>query len=84
MSDGQASFPIAGGFNWLALCYALCETFMVVRVCIGLLVLFRQRLNHQGGLAKSMAADVSNYLWALPTPHVHHPNSNQLLQERAL
>ncbi len=27
-------------------------------VCIGLLVLFRQRLNHQGRLAKNLAANV--------------------------
>ncbi len=31
---------------------------MVVGVCIGILVLFRQRLNHQGRLAKNLAANV--------------------------
>ena len=30
----------------------------MVGVCIGLLVLFRQRLNHQGRLAKNLAANV--------------------------
>ncbi len=39
----QAGLDIAGGFNWLALSYALWEAFAVVGVCIGLLVLFRQR-----------------------------------------
>ena len=31
---------------------------MVVGVCIGLLVLFQQRWNHQGRLAKNLAANV--------------------------
>lgn len=31
---------------------------MVVSVCIVLLVIFRQRLNHQGKLAKNLAANV--------------------------
>ena len=54
----QSGYPMAGGFNWLAFSYALWESFMVVGVCIGLLVLFRQRLNHQGRLARNMAAVV--------------------------
>jgi glucan biosynthesis protein C len=53
-----AGFAVAGGFNWLALSYALWESFVVVGVGIGLLVLFRQRWNHQGRLAKELAADV--------------------------
>jgi glucans biosynthesis protein C len=54
----QAGYAIAGGFNWLAFGYALWESFIVVGVCIGLLVLFRQRWNHQGRLARSLAASV--------------------------
>jgi glucan biosynthesis protein C len=54
----QASFPIAGGCQWLAFIYALWESLMVVGVCIGLLVLFRQRWNHQERLAKILAANV--------------------------
>jgi hypothetical protein len=54
----QAGYALAGGFNWLALCYALWESFVVVGLGIGLLVLFRQRWNHQGRLAKELAADV--------------------------
>jgi glucans biosynthesis protein C len=53
----QASFPIAGGFQWLAFIYALWESFMVVGVCIGMIVLFRQRWNHQGRLAKNLSAN---------------------------
>src|SRR5438876_7393177 len=44
--------------NLLAFGYALWESFVVVGVCIGLLVLFRQRWNHQGRLARSLAATV--------------------------
>ncbi len=47
---------MAGGFHWLAFAYALWESFMVVGVCIGLLVLFRTRWNRQGRLAKGLAA----------------------------
>jgi surface polysaccharide O-acyltransferase-like enzyme len=54
----QAGYAIAGGFNWLALSYALWESFVVVGVGIGLLVLFRERWNHQGRVAKELAADV--------------------------
>ncbi len=52
----QLGPAMAGGFHWLAFAYALWESFMVVGVCIGLLVLFRQRWNRQGRLAKSLAA----------------------------
>jgi hypothetical protein len=54
----QAGYAIAGGFNWLALSYALWESFVVVGLGIGLLVLFRERRNRQGRLAKELAADV--------------------------
>ncbi len=54
----QAGLTIAGGFNWVAFGYALWESFVVVGLGIGLLVLFRQRWNHQGRLAISLAASV--------------------------
>ncbi len=53
----QLGPAMAGGFHWLAFAYALWESFMVVGVCIGLLVLFRTRWNHQGRLAKGLAAN---------------------------
>jgi surface polysaccharide O-acyltransferase-like enzyme len=49
---------MAGEFNWLALSFALWEAFVVVGVSMGLLVLFRERWNRQGRLAKELAADV--------------------------
>jgi glucan biosynthesis protein C len=54
----QAGYAVAGGFNWLAFSYALWESFVAVGVCMGLLVLFRMRWNHQGRLARSLAASV--------------------------
>ena len=62
----QAGYAIAGGFNWQAFGYSLWESFVVVGVCIGLLVLFRQRWNHQGRVAKGLAA--SSY-----TVYLTHP-----------
>jgi len=54
----QAVSGVAGGVNWLAFGYALWEAFVVVGVGIGLLVLFREHWNHQGRLAKGLAASV--------------------------
>jgi glucans biosynthesis protein C len=45
-----------GGFHWQAFIDAVWEAFLVVGVCLGLLVLFRQRWNRQGRLAKGLAA----------------------------
>jgi glucan biosynthesis protein C len=39
----ETSYPMAGGFNVFACGYALWESFVAVGVCMGLLVLFRQR-----------------------------------------
>jgi glucans biosynthesis protein C len=57
-AGGQAGIELAGGFHRLSLAYTLWESFVIVGVCIGLLVLFRTRWNHQGSLAKGLAAGV--------------------------
>jgi glucan biosynthesis protein C len=54
---GTQSGYFLGGFHWQALGEAVWESFMVVGVCIGLLVLFRQHWNRQGRLAKGLAAN---------------------------
>ena len=54
----QTDLPMVGGFHWQAFSYALWESFVVVGVCLGLPVLFRQRWNRQGRLAKGLAVDV--------------------------
>ena len=57
-AGGHAGIELAGGLHWLSLAYTLWESFVIVGVCIGLLVLFRERLNHQGRLARSLARSV--------------------------
>jgi peptidoglycan/LPS O-acetylase OafA/YrhL len=57
-AGGQAGTEIAGGFHWISLTYTLWESFVIVGVCLGLLVLFRTRWNHQGRLTRSLAAGV--------------------------
>jgi peptidoglycan/LPS O-acetylase OafA/YrhL len=47
-----------GGFHWQALVMAVWGAFLVVGVCLGSLVLFRQHWNRQGRLAKGLAASV--------------------------
>jgi glucan biosynthesis protein C len=48
--------PFRGGIHWQALTYALWEQFVCVGMVISLLVWFRKRHDHQGGLARAMAA----------------------------
>ena len=45
----------AGGLCWQSAAYALWESFFGVGVCLGLLVLFRERFNTQGKFAKFMS-----------------------------
>jgi len=42
--------PFFGGFHWQAAAYALWESFFCIGVCLGLLVLFREKYNTQGKL----------------------------------
>jgi surface polysaccharide O-acyltransferase-like enzyme len=48
--------PFLGGVHWQAFALAIWEQFVCMGMVIGLLVLFREKLNHQGKLAKDMAA----------------------------
>ncbi len=57
-SPQQTNLPISGGFQWLSFSYALWESFLVIGISIGLLVLFCEHWNRQGSLAKELAADV--------------------------
>lgn len=53
--EGDVS-SFAGGLHWQCLAYSVWEQFIGVAMVIGLLVLFRERLNHQGRLARIMSA----------------------------
>jgi glucan biosynthesis protein C len=48
--------PFLGGIQWQAFALSVWEQFVCMGMVIGLLVLFRERLNRQGVLAKDMAA----------------------------
>jgi glucan biosynthesis protein C len=66
---GAVGMPFAsflGGWHWQALVMAVWQAVVVVGVCLGALVLFRQRWNRQGRLAKGLAA--SSY-----TVYLTHP-----------
>jgi surface polysaccharide O-acyltransferase-like enzyme len=56
--EGDVS-SFAGGLHWQCFAYSLWEQFVGVAMVIGLLVLFREKLNRQGRLAKIMS--VSSY-----------------------
>jgi glucan biosynthesis protein C len=58
IGGGNAGIELGGGFHWLSLAYTLWESFVIVGICLGVLVLFRERLNHQGRLARGLAASV--------------------------
>jgi hypothetical protein len=57
-AGGHTGIELAGGLHWLSLAYTLWESFVIVGVCLGLLVLFRTRWNHQGKLVIGLAASV--------------------------
>jgi glucan biosynthesis protein C len=48
--------PLLGGVHWQSLVFSVWQQFLCMGMVIGLLVLFRERLNHQGSLSKAMAA----------------------------
>jgi len=53
--DGDPSV-FFGGVSWQAFAYPLWEQFFAVSIIIALSVLFRERYNHQGRLAKELSA----------------------------
>ena len=57
----------AGGFKAQSLLYDIWEAFLCSGLCIGLLVLFREKLNFQGPLARNLAASTyAVYLFHAP------------------
>ena len=46
-----------GGLHWQAFVYALWEAVFCLGMCIGLLVFFRRRFNHQGKVGKVLSAN---------------------------
>jgi len=56
----------AGGLYWQSAAYALWESFFCVGICLGLIVIFRERFNTQGKFSKFMS---DNYF----SVYVFHP-----------
>lgn len=47
--------PFMGGWHWQSLLFATWDAFMCLSMCIGLVYLFRRRLNRQGPLAYELS-----------------------------
>jgi glucan biosynthesis protein C len=47
--------PFSGGFHWQAAAYAIWESFFCIGICLGLLVLFRDKYNTQGRLSRFLS-----------------------------
>jgi glucan biosynthesis protein C len=54
LEGGVSAF--VGGAHWQCFAYAMWEQFFGIAMIVGLLVLFRERFNRQGRLAKAMSA----------------------------
>ena len=57
----------AGGLHWQAAAYSLWEAFFCVGICLGLIVLYRERANSRGRLA-GFLADNNFGVYVLHTP----------------
>jgi glucans biosynthesis protein C len=43
---------LSGGFTWQSAAFSFWEAFFCVGVCLGLIVLFREKMNHQGAFRR--------------------------------
>jgi len=55
-TGNDPGIALAGGLHWPSLSYAIWESFILVAACMGLLVLFRERLNWQGRVSREASA----------------------------
>jgi surface polysaccharide O-acyltransferase-like enzyme len=46
-----------GGFTWQSAAYSFWESFFCIGVCLGLIVLFREKSNRQGHISKFLSAN---------------------------
>ena len=54
-STSNSIDPFAGHFTWQSAAYSFWESFFCVGVCLGLIVLFREKFNYQGRLSKFLS-----------------------------
>jgi glucan biosynthesis protein C len=59
--------PFFGGWHWQSLAFAMWDSFVCISMCIGLISLFRRRLNHQGAIAHELSRS------AYATYLIHEP-----------
>lgn len=58
---------LSGGLSWQSAVFSFWESFFCVGVCLGLIVIFREKFNHQGKLAKWLSGNsFSVYLFHPP------------------
>ena len=58
---------VMGGFTWQSAALSFWESFFCIGICLGLLVLFREKFNHQGPVAKWLSDNCfSVYLFHPP------------------
>ncbi len=55
--DVGATAALEGGLTWWSAGYALWESFVAVAMAIGLIAVFREKLDHQSPRAKALAAN---------------------------
>ncbi len=59
--------PYLGGLYWQAAFYALWEQFYAVGMCVGLIVLFREKWNFQGSRTKKLSENAfAMYVFQMP------------------
>jgi hypothetical protein len=60
--------PFAGGFHWQAAAYAAWESFFCIGICLGLLVLFRDKYNIQDSLSRFLSENAFG-VYVFHTPY---------------
>lgn len=63
----HAETKVPGGFTWQSAALSFWESFFCIGICLGLLVLFREKFNHQGSVTRWLSDNCfSVYLFHTP------------------
>lgn len=62
----KSPLPFFGGLHWQAAAYAVWESFFCIGICLGLLVIYREKYNTQGPVSRFLS---KNYFGV----YVFHP-----------
>jgi fucose 4-O-acetylase-like acetyltransferase len=67
IAQTHSESQISGGFTWQSAVMSFWESFFCVGICLGLLVIFREKFNHQNSAAKWLSDNAfSVYLFHTP------------------